>query len=176
MSDDDDETPRRRTPPPPRRRTEPRGFHPLRPITGGDAAPDREFGEDESRSGVIGDPFERIEYRQRNQSRQIELVGARVHALEVKHEGISHELRALAKMTEDLIKVAEDERRTRDDRAAAARMDREAAEARKEREDERRSRERSANRKLIAGIVVPTIAAIGALITSIIAAVNSASP
>lgn len=168
MDNDDDDTPPRRTPPP-RRRTEPRGIR----LPTSDAAPDREFGELEERSGVVGEPLERIERRQRNASRQIELVNKRVGSLEVTQVGISQEVRALASMLRGLLQAADDERRTRADRAAAARLELEAAEARKEREDQRKAAERSANRKLIAGILVPSITALFAGIAAVVAAYNA---
>ncbi len=154
---------------------------------GSSGIPDRPFGERESRSAAIEDPIARLEYRQKRASIQIGEMGSRLGSLEVGHASIIGKVDSIALQADRLITDADAERKTRDDRAETARLDLRAAEERKERADaaklaldvEERKAERAArgaNRKLIASIVVPTIAALLSGIAVILAATRGAPP
>ncbi len=142
----------------------------VRAQTVSDAVP-REV--DAERSSATDDPIEKIAIRQRRTSKQIDNLVARVTATEAQQG-------ALLGMVGTLVTASDVERKTRDARAEAARLDLVAAEERQAKtEAEQRAADRearSANRKLLASIVVPTVAAVLSGIAAILLATRGVPP
>lgn len=102
---------------------------------------------------------------------------SQAQAVELARFGAS--LQGIDSKLDTLVRVRDGERAAQEDFAEAARLERKEREERKKEREERElklkadeRRERLANRKLTLSIVVPTLAAIGAIVAAILAAMS----
>lgn len=106
-----------------------------------DAVPEHEIPDLEARTPVHGDPFVRMEFRQKRASRQMFELASRHRAIAGEVAKLDERIEAVDGKLDTLLQAELADRRARADRAETARIDLDRAKAAADEEDRRREYE-----------------------------------